>query len=116
MQVGGDDGAVLDDCASCSFPALFMALLASARLIVRSDHATISAVSSTAWNSTSAPAAAHSLRDLLGLVVADSPSDAGAHDHHGRRDAVDPAGVVAGARDDVHVRVAELFGGLAHAP
>src|SRR5688572_7354086 len=44
--------------------------------------------------------------DVLVLVVAEAV-DAGAHDHGGRRHAVDPAGVVAGARYDVAVRIAE---------
>ena len=53
------------------------------------------------------------LGDLLGLVVAEAV-DAGTHDHGGRRDAVDPAGVVAGARDDVGVGEAEPLGGITH--
>ena len=79
----------------------------------RPAHSTISAVSTTAWNSTSAPAVGPFLRNVLGLVVR-QPIDAGAHDHRGRRDAVDPAGVVPGAGDDVPVRIAEPFGRIAH--
>ncbi len=43
-------------------------------------------------------------RDRLGLVVAEA-TDAGAHDHRGWRDAIDPTGVVSGAGDDVRVAV-----------
>ena len=78
-------------------------------------HPTTSATSSTACSSTSVPAAAHSGRNLLGLVVR-QPIHAGAHHHHRGRDAVDPAGVVAGAADDVHVGIAQLFRGIAARP
>ncbi len=54
------------------------------------------------------------LGDLFRLVVRQA-ADAGAHDHGRGRDLGGPAGVVAGAGDEVHVAVAELFGGVAHA-
>ena len=73
---------------------------------IAQPHSTISAVSTTAWNSTFAPFSAQS-----GVISSASlwlePVDAGAHHHRRRRHAVDPAGVVPGARDDVAVRVAE---------
>ena len=53
------------------------------------------------------------LGNALGLVVAQAVH-AGAHDHHRRRDPVDPASVVTSARDDVHMAVAQLFGCTAH--
>ena len=69
-------------------------------------YPTTSAVSSTAWNSTSVPAAAQS-GEISSASLWRQPAHAGAHDHHRGRHAVDPAGVVAGAADDIHVGIAQ---------
>jgi hypothetical protein len=82
------------------------------QIILPNDHSTISAVSTTAWNSTLQPLLGPFRRDFLVLVMGQAV-DAGAHDHRRRRDLVDPAGVVAGARDDVHVGIAQPLGGVA---
>src|SRR2546429_3713069 len=51
---------------------------------------------------------------ILDLVVTDAVL--AGHEHHGGgRHAADIAGVVAGAAHDIHVRVARLFSGAAHA-
>src|SRR5262249_56732323 len=54
-----------------------------------------------------------SYRYLLVLVMGEAV-DARAHDHCRRGDPVDPAGIVAGAGDDVARGVAETPGGIAH--
>src|SRR6185436_15292007 len=53
------------------------------------------------------------LLDVFVLVVAE-PVDAWAHHHRRRRDAVDPAGVMAGAGNNIAVGVTEADGGIAH--
>ena len=52
-------------------------------------------------------------RGVLDLVVADA-AFAGDEDHAGGSDTAHEDGVVAGAADDVEMRVAELAGGVAH--
>ena len=82
---------------------------ASAAALRAMAHSTISAVSTTAWNSTFAPFSAQS-----GVISSASlwrePVDAGAHHHRRRRHLRRPAGVVPRPRDDVAVRVAEPLG------
>ena len=58
------------------------------------------------------PSRAPLFRNVLRLIMAE-PIHTRAHDHGGGGDAVDPAGVVAGAGDDIHVRMTETFGGIA---
>src|SRR5690606_4689268 len=73
------DGAVPDNFGHASVPLCFRA--ASAEQLQNpnlkdSDHSTISAVSTTAWNSTSAPAAAHSF-EISSASLCDRPSTHG---------------------------------------
>src|SRR5690606_20996068 len=73
------DGAVPDNFGHASVPLFFRA--ASAEQLQNpnlkdSDHSTISAISTTAWNSTSAPAAAHSF-EISSASLCDRPSTHG---------------------------------------
>src|SRR5690606_15810424 len=54
------------------------------------------------------------LGNLLGFVMAEA-ADTGAHHHGARCNLVGPAGVVTSARNQVHLAIAELFGGCADA-
>ena len=51
--------------------------------------------------------------NLLGLIMA-QPVNTGAHDHGSGRDLIDPAGIMPGARDDIHMRITQPFSGAAH--
>ena len=46
--------------------------------------------------------------DLFGLVMGQA-ADTGAHHHHRGGDAVDPAGIVPGTADDIHMGISQPF-------